>query len=61
MPKITYLKEFDGELWARLELDGPPATVHILTDAEILEIKTRERKKVWEEIKNSTRADDDEE
>lgn len=56
MPKITYLKEIEGALWARLELDmaiehGP---VHILTDKEIRDIKDRERQAVWDEIKNAT-------
>ena len=56
MPRITYLKEIDGALWARLELDmateqGP---VHILTDNEIREIKDLERKKVWAEIEAAT-------
>jgi hypothetical protein len=58
MPKITYLKEIDGALWARLELDMATADgpVHVLTEKEILELKEKERKNVWEEIKRATRS-----
>lgn len=56
MPRITWLKEFEGQLWARLELDHAPLDlpVHILTNAEIAEIKREERRKVWEEIESAT-------
>jgi hypothetical protein len=55
MPKITYLKEFEGKLWARLELDNPTTeNVHVLLDSEIAEIRRKERQKCWEEIKRST-------
>lgn len=55
MPKITYLKEIDGALWARLELDldtedGP---VHVFTEKEIRELKDRERKAVRAEIESA--------
>lgn len=55
MPKITHLKEFEGALWARLELDlamtdGP---VHILTEQELRGIKDLERKRVWSEIEDA--------
>lgn len=51
MPKITYLKEFEGGLWARLMLDNPTTeTVHIFTDSEIRELKDKERKAMWAEI-----------
>lgn len=60
MPKITYLKEFDGQLWARLALDGPTTeTVHILTDSEIDDIKHKARQDCWDEIKRSTCYDGD--
>lgn len=63
MPKITYLKEFEGALWARLELDlsVTDMPVHILTNDEIEAIKIAERKAVWGEIKYSTHAIDDNE
>jgi hypothetical protein len=55
MPKITYLKEIDGEVWARLEMDfaiadGP---LHILTQKELRELKDNERKAVRNEIENA--------
>lgn len=52
MPKITYLKEIDGALWARLELDMATSdgSAHILTDKELREIKAAERKAVRAEI-----------
>lgn len=58
MPKITYLKEFEGALWARLELDllAKDMPVHILTRDEIEAIKIAERKAVWAEIKLSTHS-----
>lgn len=58
MPKITYLKEFEGALWARLELDleAKDMPVHILTNDEIKDIQDKERKAVWNEIKYSTRT-----
>lgn len=61
MPKITYLKEIDGALWARLELDhatedGP---VHVLTQKEIDDMLKAERQAVWDEIKQATCADRD--
>jgi hypothetical protein len=61
MPKITHLKEFEGALWARLELDlaSKDMPVHIVTDSEIKAIKDAERKAVWDEIKYSTRSSDD--
>lgn len=55
MPKITYLKEIDGALWARLELDHATAdgAVHVLTDKELRELKNKERQAVREEIENA--------
>lgn len=52
MPKVTYLKEIDGALWARLELDHATSdgAVHIFTDKEIRELKDRERQLVKDEI-----------
>lgn len=52
MAKITYLKEFEGALWARLELDHNPSdgAIHVLTDKEIRELKNNERKAVHTEI-----------
>lgn len=52
MPKITHLKEFEGGLWARLELDVAVSegAVHILTDKEIKDLKAAERKAVWAEL-----------
>lgn len=60
MPKITYLKEFEGKLWARLELDVAVADmpVHVFTDKEIKDLKKAERQACWDEIKNSTRYED---
>ena len=61
MPRITYLKEFEGKLWARLELDLSVENmpVHIFTDKEIEELKAKERKAVWDEIKTATMSNDD--
>jgi hypothetical protein len=55
MPRITYLKEIDGQLWARLELDMATADgpVHIFTDKEIRELRDRERQTVRDEIEAS--------
>jgi len=55
MPKITYLKEIDGALWARLELDMSTSdgAVHVFTDKEIRELKDRERQAVRAEIEAS--------
>ena len=52
MPKITHLKEFEGGLWARLELDNATSegAVHIFTDKEIRDLKAAERKAVWDEL-----------
>lgn len=62
MPRITHLKEFEGGLWARLELDHPTSegAVHIFTDKEIRELKDNERKRVWREIREAARGDEDE-
>ena len=53
MPKITHLKEFEGHLWARLELDHATAegSVHIFTDKEVRDMKTQARRDVWDEIR----------
>lgn len=56
MPKIRYLKEFDGGVWARLEIDfaiadGP---LHVFTQKEVEDMKRRERQDCWNEIKRST-------
>jgi len=61
VPKITYLKEFDGALWARLELDlaSKDMPVHVLTDSEIMEIKRKERQACWDEIQAATCTDRD--
>lgn len=55
MPKITHLKEFEGALWARLELDVSVSegAVHVFTDKEIRELKDQERKDVWDEIQEA--------
>lgn len=52
MARITYLKEIDGALWARLELDvdTKDCPVHVLTEKEIREIKNGERQAVHAEI-----------
>lgn len=55
MPKVTYLKEFEGALWARLELDQAPSdgAVHVFTDAELRGLKDTERQAVRREIENA--------
>lgn len=55
MPRITYLKEIDGALWARLELDMSTdhGAVHIFTDKEIKKLKDDERMAVRYEIENA--------
>lgn len=55
MPKITYLKEIDGGVWARLEMDfaiadGP---LHIFTAKELRELKDKERQSVRDEIESA--------
>jgi hypothetical protein len=61
MPKITYLKEFEGALWARLELDVAVADgpVHVYTEKEIKDLEAKIRKSVWDEIHNATDRWDD--
>lgn len=61
MPKVTYLKEFEGALWARLELDMAPTDgpVHVFTQSEIKALKDKERQDCWDEIKQATRSYDD--
>ena len=61
MPKITYLKEFEGALWARLELDleSKDMPVHIFTESEIKALKLRVRRDCWDEIQEATRMDRD--
>lgn len=60
MPKITYLKEIDGALWARLELDlgTKDGAVHIFTDKEIQELKDGERRRCLAEIMHAGRQED---
>jgi len=61
VPKITWLKEFEGALWARLELDtaSKDMPVHIFTDAEIVELERRVRQSCWAEIYSATCMDRD--
>ncbi len=61
MPKITYLKEIDGALWARLELDmsTDEGVVHVFTETEIRKLKTDVRKDVWQTIKDACDSSDD--
>ena len=60
MAKITYLKEFEGGLWARLAIDNPTTDIlHVLTDTEIAEIKRKARQDCWGEIKRATCYDGD--
>lgn len=61
MPKIAQLKTIDGALWARLEIDMRPeeGPVHVFTDAEIADLKARERKQVWAEIQEACCIDGD--
>ena len=61
MPKITYLKEIDGALWARLELDMSMSegAVHVFTEAEIRKLKADVRKDVWQTIKDACDSSDD--
>jgi hypothetical protein len=55
MPKITYIKEIDGEVWARLFMDfaiadGP---LHIFTEKELRELRNNERKAVERELERT--------
>ena len=60
MPKMTHLKECEGGVWARLEMDfaiadGP---IHVFTQKEVQEMKRAERQACWDEIKRSTCSED---
>lgn len=61
MPRITYIKEIDGQVWARLEMDFAVADgpLHILTQKEITEMKRAERKACWYEIERATCSGDE--
>jgi hypothetical protein len=61
MPKITHIKEINGEVWARLHMDFAVADgpLHIFTQKEVNEMKARERQDCWDEIKRATRTDED--
>ncbi len=61
MPKITWLKEFEGALWARLELDldVKDMPVHVFTETEIEELERRVRQSCWDEIRAATCTDRD--
>lgn len=62
MPKITYLREFEGCCWARLEMDFATADgpIHVFTEKEVRALKDAERKAVWNEINSAiNRFDDD--
>ena len=61
MPKITYIKEFEGGVWGRLEMDFAVADgpLHLFTQKEVEEMKRKERQACWDEIKRSTRWEED--
>ncbi len=61
MAKITWLKEFEGALWARLELDlaSKDMPVYIFTESEIKALRLRERQACWNEIRAATGTDGD--
>lgn len=61
MPKITHLKEFEGGLWARLEIDHATSegAVHVYTDAEVAKMKSDVRRDVWQTIKDACDSSND--
>lgn len=60
MPNICELKQIDGAIWARLDMNWDMEygmdPVNLYTDAEIEEIKRKERKKIIYIINNIDRV-----
>ncbi len=56
MPKPCQLKEIDGAMWARLDIDWDGGPVGLYTPIEIKEIKMRERKEIIYAINNLDRV-----
>ena len=46
MPRISKLKEIDGAMWARLDMDWDGGPISLYTELEIREIKETERKRI---------------
>lgn len=62
MPKPCQLKEFEGGLWARLDIDWDGGLVSLYTPIEISEMLKRERQDIIHAINNLDRIiyrDDD--
>lgn len=55
MPTISKLKEIDGAMWARLDIDWDGGPVSIYTEIEIKQIKEAERKRIIYAITNLDR------
>lgn len=55
MPRISKLKEIDGAMWARLDMDWDGGPVSIYTELEIKLIKEAERKIIIHVIENLDR------
>jgi len=55
LPRISKLKEIDGAMWARLDMDWDGGPVSIYTELEIKLIKEAERKIIIHVIENLDR------
>lgn len=56
MPKPCQLKEFDGGMWARLDIDWDGGSVSLYTPIEIKELIEKERKHIMYIIQNIDRV-----
>lgn len=55
MPKPCELKEINGAIWARLDIDWDGGPLSLYTEIEIQKIKERERQEIIFAIKNMDR------
>jgi len=61
MPRIAELKEIDGALWARLDLDlKDGGSVSLFTEAEVQGVRADERKGCVWSIQNCSLLSDEE-
>ena len=55
MPKPCKLKEIDGAMWARLDIDYDGGPISLYTPIEIKEMLNQERKRIIYAIENIDR------
>ena len=55
MPRISELREIDGAVWAKLDIDWDGGPVSFYTELEIKQIKEAERKDIIYAIQNLDR------